>query len=93
MGVQGTAAPAMSSAAWDRALQQEMKVEGNLHPALCTPDGHYQARLELQPCRGHTQRALRLCSVLQPGNVASWSGQRDMRHGGTAWSAFLMASG
>ena len=45
MGVQGTAAPAMSSAAWDRALQQEMKAEGNLHPALCTPDGHYQATL------------------------------------------------
>jgi hypothetical protein len=35
----------MSSAAWDRALQQDMKAEGNLHPALCTPDSHYQARL------------------------------------------------
>jgi len=34
----------MSSAAWDRALQQEMKAEGNLHPALCTPDGHYRVR-------------------------------------------------
>ncbi len=34
----------MSSAAWDRALQREMKAEGNLHPALCTPDGHYRVR-------------------------------------------------
>lgn len=40
----GVPAPDMSSAAWDRALQQEMKAEGNLHPALCTTDGHYQVR-------------------------------------------------
>mmetsp|Transcript_13710 Transcript_13710/g.41406 ORF Transcript_13710/g.41406 Transcript_13710/m.41406 type:complete len:1265 (+) Transcript_13710:304-4098(+) len=32
----------LSLAAWDRALQREMKAEGNLHPALCTPDGHYR---------------------------------------------------
>ena len=36
----------------DRALAQEMKAENNLHPALCTPDGHYKVR-----CR--PQRALR----------------------------------
>ena len=52
MSVQGTAAPAMSSAAWDRALQQDMKAEGNLHPALCTPDGHYQARLFMAALQG-----------------------------------------
>lgn len=34
----------MSGAAWDRALQREMRADGNLHPALCTPDGHYKAR-------------------------------------------------
>ena len=35
----------MSLKARDRALQQEMKAERNLHPALCTPDGHYKARI------------------------------------------------
>ena len=34
----------MSLRARERALQQEMKAENNLHPALCTPDGHYKAR-------------------------------------------------
>ena len=34
----------MNLKARDRALQQEMKAERNLHPALCTPDGHYKAR-------------------------------------------------
>ncbi|KAL4430933.1 hypothetical protein ABPG75_006189 [Micractinium tetrahymenae] len=32
----------MSPAARDRALQREMCAEGNLHPALQTPDGHYK---------------------------------------------------
>lgn len=32
----------MSPAARDRALQREMRAEGNLHPALQTPDGHYK---------------------------------------------------
>ncbi len=35
----------MNIKARDRALQQEMKAERNLHPALCTPDGHYKARI------------------------------------------------
>lgn len=34
----------MSAAARDRALQREMRAEGNLHPALQTPDGHYKVR-------------------------------------------------
>ena len=32
----------MNLKARERALQQEMKAENNLHPAFCTPDGHYK---------------------------------------------------
>lgn len=34
----------MSTAARDRAFKAEMRAEGNLHPALQTPDGHYKVR-------------------------------------------------
>ncbi len=37
----------MSPAARDRAFKAEMRAEGNLHPALQTPDGHYKVRLLL----------------------------------------------
>lgn len=35
----------MSAAARDRAFKAEMRAEGNLHPALQAPDGHYKARV------------------------------------------------
>lgn len=31
----------MAPAARDRALRKEMRLDGNLHPALCSPGGHY----------------------------------------------------
>ena len=46
----------MNLKARDRALQQEMKAERNLHPALCTPDGHYKARIACELGPGSQQR-------------------------------------
>lgn len=48
-GLGGRVFADMSMAARDRALKQEMKAENNLHPALCTPDGHYKVPA-LPPC-------------------------------------------
>lgn len=54
----------MSPAARDRALQREMRAEGNLHPALQTPDGHYKVCRVAGACRArrpHSGRCLLGC--------------------------------
>jgi hypothetical protein len=42
-----TWATGMSPAAREGALRTELKAMGALHPALCTPDGHYKVQSAL----------------------------------------------
>ena len=48
-GSGGQAFSDMNLKSRERALQQEMRSENNLHPALCTPDGHYKVQVNAPP--------------------------------------------
>jgi hypothetical protein len=51
---------AMNPLARDRALRQEMKADGNLHPALYSNEQHYEVATQILPSPPHSSPQLAL---------------------------------